>query len=89
MPCECLVAGLFEIEYEGIISAVLTGSAEFVEIISSCSSAPNVFEEVRRKLKGPSVGTLSLTTYAFPQGSTNKFLGTSCPSSAGISFPTQ
>ena len=67
----------------------MTGSSEFVDIISSCSSAPNVFEEARRKLKGPSVGSLSLTTYAFPQGATNKFLGTSCPSSAGISFPTQ
>lgn len=89
MPCECKIAGLFEIEYDGIISATLTGSSEFVEIISSCASAPNVFEEARRKLKGPSVGTLSLTTYAFSQGSTNKFLGTSCPSSAGISFPTQ
>ena len=89
MPCECKVAGLFEIEFDGIISATLTGSSEFVEIISSCASAPNVFEEARRKLKGPSVGTLSLTTYAFQQGSTNKFLGTSCPSSAGISFPTQ
>ena len=89
MACECKIAGLFEIQFDGIISATLTGSSEFIEIISSCSSAPNVFEEARRKLKGPSVGTLSLTTYAFAQGSDNKFLGTSCPSSAGISFPTQ
>lgn len=89
MPCECRVAGLFEIGFDGIISATLTGSSEFIDIISACDQAPNVFADARRRLKGPSLGNLSITAYAFLQGSTNKFLGTSCPSGAGISFPSQ
>jgi hypothetical protein len=89
MACECRIAGLFEIGFEGIISATLTGSSEFVDIVSSCSQAPNVFEDIRKRLKGPSVGTLAITAYAFAQGTVDKFLGTACPSSAGISFPTQ
>lgn len=89
MPCECQVAGLFEIGFDGIISATLTGSSEFVDIVSACSQAPNVFDDVRKRLKGPSVGNMSITAYAFEQGSLNKFLSTTCPSSAGISFPTQ
>jgi hypothetical protein len=89
MPCECSVAGLFAIEYDGIISAQITGSSEFIEIISNCDDPVNVFSEVRKSLKGPSTGTLNLTAYAFPKGSTNKYLGTSCPSTAGIDLPTQ
>jgi len=89
MVCECQIAGLFDIEFDGIISANITGSQEFIDIISNCDAAPNVFTDVRKRLKGPSTGTLSITAYAFPQGATNKFLGASCPSSAGISFPTQ
>lgn len=89
MVCECLIAGLFEIEYEGIISASITGSSEFIDIISQCDSPPNVFEEVRKQLKGPSVGTLNLTAYAFEKGSNNRYLGTSCPSQAGVDLPTQ
>lgn len=89
MACECRIAGLFEIGFDGIISAQITGSSEFIDIVSQCDAAPNVFTEVRKKLKGPSTGTLNLTAYAFPKGAVNKFLGTSCPSSAGIDFPTQ
>jgi hypothetical protein len=89
MPCECSVAGLFEIGYNGIISATLTGSSEFIDIISACNEAPNVFSDVRKHLKGPSLGNLSLTAYAFLQGDPDHFLGTTCPSSAGISFPSQ
>jgi len=89
MPCECSIAGLFTIEYQGIISATLTGSSEFIEIVSSCDEGPNVFSDVRKHLKGPSTGTLNITAYAFAKGAADKFLGTACPSSAGISFPTQ
>ncbi len=80
---------MFDIGFEGIISAQITGSSEFIEIVSECDAAPNVFSDVRKKLKGPSTGTLNITAYAFEKGAVDKFLGTSCPSSAGISFPTQ
>ncbi len=89
MVCECRIAGLFDIEFDGIISAQITGSSEFIDIISQCDAAPNVFSDVRKTLKGPSIGNLNITAYAFTKGSTNKFLGTSCPSSAGVDFPTQ
>jgi len=90
MVCECNIAGVFSVGFDGIISANLTGSAEFIDIVSECSVGPNIFLDVRKKLKGPSIGSLTLTAYAFPAGSNDKFLGTSCPSSsAGISFPTQ
>lgn len=90
MVCECKISGLFSTSpYTGIISATLTGSQEFIDVISTCSQGPNVFQEVRKKLKGPSAGSLQITAYAFPQGSTDRFLGTSCPSSAGVSFPVQ
>jgi hypothetical protein len=32
---------------------------------------------------------MTITAYAFLQGSTNKLLGTSCPSQAGVDLPTQ
>jgi len=89
MVCECRIAGLFEIEFDGIISAQITGSSEFIDIISHCDAAPNVFSDVRKKLKGSSVGTLNITAYAIARGAPNKFLGTSCPSTAGVSLPTQ
>jgi len=89
MVCECRIAGLFEIEFDGIISAQITGSSEFIDIISQCDAAPNVFSDVRKTLKGSSVGTLNITAYAIDRGATNKFLGTSCPSTAGVSLPTQ
>lgn len=89
MVCECRIAGLFEIEFEGIISAQITGSSEFIDIVSQCDAAPNVFTDVRKALKGPSTGTLNITAYAFEKGDTNKFLSAMCPSSAGIDFPTQ
>lgn len=79
---------MFEIGFDGIISAQITGSSEFIDIVSQCSQAPNVFADVRKKLKGPSTGTLNITAYAFLQGE-DRFLGTSCPSEAGISFPIQ
>jgi hypothetical protein len=89
LVCECDLSGLFEPGFDGIISASLTGSSEFIDIVSQCDQAPNVFLDVRKRLKGPSVGQLSITAYAFAQGATDKFLGTVCPSSAGISLPTQ
>ncbi len=89
MACECIVAGLFQTGFEGIISVNITGSSEFLDILSQCDAAPNVFSEVRKRLKGPSVGQMGITAYAFPQGSTNKLLGTSCPSQAGVDLPTQ
>ena len=89
MVCECRIAGLFEIEFDGIISAQITGSSEFIDIISQCDTAPNVFSDVRKTLKGPSVGTLNITAYAVDKGATDRFLGTSCPSTAGVSLPTQ
>ena len=89
MICECRIAGLFEVGFDGIISAQITGSSEFIDIISQCDAAPNVFSDVRKTLKGPSVGTLNITAYAFTKGSTSKFLGTSCPSTAGVDLPTQ
>ena len=48
-----------------------------------------MFTEVRKRLKGPSTGTMNITAYAFTQGSPNKLLGTSCPSQAGVDLPTQ
>ena len=89
MVCECKIAGLFEVGFEGIISASLTGSAEMISVVSNCDQAPNVFTEVRKVLKGPSIGTLNITAYAFPSGALDKFLGTSCPSAAAVSFPSQ
>jgi hypothetical protein len=89
MACECVVAGLFEVGFEGIISVNLTGSSEFLDILSQCEAGINVFSDVRKRLKGPSVGSMNITAYAFPQGSTNKLLGTSCPSQAGVDLPTQ
>ena len=89
MVCECVVAGLFQVGYEGIISVNITGSSEFLDILSECEAGINVFSEVRKRLKGPSTGQMTITAYAFLQGSTNKLLGTSCPSQAGVDLPTQ
>jgi hypothetical protein len=88
LACECSIAGLFDIEFRGIISAQITGSSEFIDILSQCDTGPNILEDVRKRLKGPSVGSISITAYAFLKGG-NRYLGTSCPSTAGISFPTQ
>jgi hypothetical protein len=89
MACECIVAGLFQVGFQGIISVSITGSSEFLDILSQCAAGPNVFTDVRKRLKGPSVGQMTLTAYAFPKGSTTKLLGTSCPSQAGVELPTQ
>ena len=88
MACECSIAGLFSIEFDGIISANITGSSEFVDILAQCDTGPNILGEVRKRLKGPSVGTINITAYAFLKGG-DRYLGTSCPSTASISFPTQ
>ena len=80
---------MFEVGFDGIISVSLTGSSEFLDIISQCDAGPNVFDEARKQLKGPSVGSMNITAYAFAQGSTDKRLGTSCPSQAGVELPTQ
>jgi hypothetical protein len=88
MVCECNIAGLFDPGFEGIISAQITGSQEFIDIVSQCDQAPNVFTDVRKRLKGPSTGSLNITAYAFDQGG-DRYLGTSCPSQAGIGFPVQ
>jgi len=88
MPCECKIAGLFEVGFEGIISASITGSSEFIDIVSQCSQSPDVFSDVRKRLKGPSTGNLNITAYAFPQGG-ERYLGISCPSQAGVSLPIQ
>ena len=89
MVCECQIAGLFEPGYDGIISASITGSSEFIDILSQCDQPPNVFTEVRKRLKGASTGTMNISAYAFIQNAFDRYLGTSCPSQAGISFPTQ
>ncbi|MBD3260695.1 MAG: hypothetical protein GF334_03325 [Candidatus Altiarchaeales archaeon] len=89
MVCECILAGLFEVGFDGIISVSLTGSSEFLDIVSQCDTGPNVFEDVRKRLKGPSVGSMSLSAYAFEQGTVDKRLGTSCPSQAGVDLPVQ
>lgn len=88
MACECKIAGLFEVGFEGIISASITGSSEFIDIVSQCSQSPNVFSDIRKRLKGPSTGNLSITAYAFLQGG-DRYLGISCPSQAGVSLPIQ
>jgi len=88
LPCECSIAGLFEIEFDGIISAQITGSSEFIDILSQCDTGPNVLDDVRKRLKGPSIGNINITAYAFLKGA-DRYLGTTCPSTAGISFPTQ
>ncbi len=89
MVCECDLSGLFDVGFDGIISASLSGSSEFIDIVSQCDQAPNVFADVRKRLKGPSIGQLNITAYAFAKGAADKFLGTVCPSTAGISLPTQ
>lgn len=90
MTCVCQIAGLFEVGYEGIISASVTGSSEFIDIISYCEQFDvDILTAARKVLKGPSTGTMNITAYAFPSGSIDKLLGTSCPSTAGISLPTQ
>jgi len=88
MACECRIAGLFEPGYEGIISANITGSSEFIDIVSQCDQGPNVFSDVRKRLKGPATGNLNITAYAFLSGG-DRYLGTSCPSEAGVSLPIQ
>lgn len=88
MVCECKIAGLFEVGFEGIISASITGSSEFIDIVSQCSQSPDVFSDIRKRLKGPSTGNLNITAYAFPQGG-DRYLGISCPSQAGVSLPIQ
>ena len=88
MVCECQIAGLFEVGFDGIISAQITGSSEFIDIVSQCDQAPNVFEDVRKRLKGASTGTLNITAYAFDQGG-DRYLQTSCPSQAGVDLPIQ
>ncbi len=88
MPCECSIAGLFEIEFRGIISAQITGSSEFIDILSQCKTGPNILGDVRKRLKGPSVGNITISAYAFIKGG-DRYLGTSCPSTASISFPIQ
>jgi hypothetical protein len=88
MACECQIAGLFEVGFDGIISANITGSSEFIDIVSQCSQAPNVFADVRKRLKGSSTGTLNITAYAFLKGG-DRYLQTSCPSQAGVSLPIQ
>jgi hypothetical protein len=88
MVCECQIAGLFEVGYDGIISASITGSSEFIDIVSQCDQAPNIFSDVRKRLKGPSTGTLNITAYAFVQGG-DRYLQTSCPSQAGVTMPIQ
>lgn len=75
--------------FDGIISVNLTGSSEFIEVVSECDLSPNVFTDAKKVLKGPSTGSLQITAYAFEKGDPNKFLGTACPSSAGVSLPTQ
>lgn len=89
MACECILSGLFQVGLEGIISVSLTGSSEFLEIVSQCSAGPNVFGDVRKRLKGPSTGSLNLSAYAFERGASDRLLGTSCASQAGIQLPTQ
>lgn len=89
MACECIIAGLFEIGVEGIISVNITGSNEFLEIVSQCDAGPNVFDDVRKRLTGPSVGNLSIEAYAFDKGASDKLLGTSCPSNASVQLPLQ
>ena len=79
---------MFDPGFDGIISANITGSSEFIDIVSQCDQAPNVFLDVRKKLKGSSTGTLTITAYAFLQGG-DRYLQTSCPSEAGISLPIQ
>jgi len=88
MVCECNIAGLFQTGFDGIISAQITGSQEFIDIVSQCEQDPNVFTDVRKRLKGPSTGSLNITAYAFLQNA-DRYLGTSCPSTAGVSFPVQ
>jgi hypothetical protein len=87
--CTCNIAGLFEVGYDGIISASITGSSEFINIISQCDVGPNIFTDVRKRLKGPSTGTMNISAYAFAQGAADRYLGASCPSQAGISFQVQ
>lgn len=89
MACECQIAGLFPIGFDGIISASITGSSEFIDIVSQCDQAPNVFSDVRKRLKGASTGSMNITAYAYVPGVTDRFLDTSCPSEAGVSFPIQ
>ncbi len=88
MVCECQIAGLFDVGFDGIISASITGSSEFIDIVSQCSQSPNVFADVRKRLKGASTGTLNITAYAFLKGG-DRFLQTSCPSQAGVTLPIQ
>jgi len=87
--CTCEIAALFQTGFDGIISASITGSAEFIDIISECSTGVNVIPTLRKKLIGPSVGNINITAYAFTPSTVNKFLGVACPSQAGIDFPIQ
>lgn len=89
MVCECNVASMFQVGYPGIISASITGSAEFIEILNSCQTGVDIIPTVRKKLMGPSLGTINISAYAFAQTDVDRFLGTACPSQASLDIPFQ
>jgi hypothetical protein len=69
MSCSCNLAGMLSTNYDGIVSASLSGSTEV--IISSLGLVQ----------LGQTLSTLSITAYPFNPGG-DRFLGVSCPASA-------
>jgi len=81
MSCQCNIVGLLSVNYQGIISASVTGSTNFIYVLQSC------FDGVTDKiLKGPSTGTINITAYGYLPGE-DKYRGVHCPSKAGVSIP--
>jgi hypothetical protein len=72
LACECHIAGLLNINYQGIISASLNGSTQV-----SISSSGLI-------LLGATLNSLTITAYPFAKGG-DPFLGVSCNASANAS----
>jgi hypothetical protein len=72
--CECNIAALLEMSYDGIISAAINGGTT-VEI-----------SESGLVLLGATVNTLAISAYAYEPGQ-DRYLGASCPLQASASIP--
>lgn len=79
MACSCNIAGMFDIELEGIISASMNASAD-IRLTSDGIV-----------LIGPSFGTINLVAYPYPPHPTDeqRVLGVKCPTRVGASINWQ
>jgi len=77
MPCDCNIAGMFDIELDGIISASMNSSAD-IRLTSDGIV-----------LLGPAFGTINLVAYPYspnPSSNEDRLLGVECPTRVGASI---